>query len=52
MISAGKDNKYGHPNMETIDRLKTYAKEIITTIERGTVSFVLDGTSVTMKSDR
>ena len=52
VISAGKDNKYGHPNMETMERLKTYAKEVITTIERGTVSFELDGTSVTMKSDR
>lgn len=43
VISAGKDNKYGHPNIETIDRLEIYAKEIISTVDRGTISFITDG---------
>lgn len=43
VISAGKDNKYGHPNEETLGRLRTYAKEILSTIDHGTISFVTDG---------
>lgn len=52
VISAGKDNKYGHPNEETLDRLTTYSKEILSTIDRGTISFFLDGETVTVKTDR
>lgn len=43
VVSAGKNNKYGHPNGETIERLQKYTKEIISTIDRGTISFVTDG---------
>jgi competence protein ComEC len=52
VISAGKDNKYGHPNEETLARLTTYSKEILSTIDRGTISFLLDGETVTLKTDR
>ncbi|MDB5260004.1 MAG: internalization-like protein competence protein ComEC/Rec2, competence protein ComEC protein [Candidatus Nomurabacteria bacterium] len=43
VISAGKDNKYGHPNLEAMERLQKYSKEIISTIDRGTISFITDG---------
>mgnify|MGYP006324905451 FL=1 len=43
IISAGKDNRYGHPHQETIERLQKYSKETISTIDRGTISFVTDG---------
>lgn len=43
VISAGKNNKYGHPNIEAINRLQKYAKEILSTIDRGTISFITDG---------
>lgn len=43
VISAGKDNTYGHPNPEAIERLQKYSKEILSTIDRGTISFVTDG---------
>lgn len=43
VISAGKDNKYGHPNPEALERLTKYSKEILSTIDRGTISFVTDG---------
>ena len=45
VISAGKDNKYGHPNPEAVGRLKVYSKEILSTIEKGTLTFLLDGQS-------
>lgn len=46
VISAGLDNRYGHPNQETLTRLQTYAKEIISTIDRGTISFITNGKTV------
>ena len=52
VISAGKDNRYGHPNPETITRLQKYAKEIISTIDRGTISFVTDGRTMGVETDR
>jgi competence protein ComEC len=43
VISAGKDNRYGHPNEETLVRLWKYAKETLSTIDRGTITFESDG---------
>jgi beta-lactamase superfamily II metal-dependent hydrolase len=39
VISAGKNNKYGHPHTETLERLKHYSREILSTIDRGDISF-------------
>lgn len=52
VVSAGKDNKYGHPNREAIERLQKYAKEIISTIDRGTISFVADGRMVEVETSK
>jgi len=43
VISAGKDNRYGHPNPDTLTRLTKYARETLSTIDRGTISFITDG---------
>lgn len=43
VISAGKDNRYGHPNPEAVSRLQKYSTEIISTIDRGTITFSTDG---------
>lgn len=43
VISAGKDNTYGHPNPDALERLEKYSKEIISTIDKGTISFISDG---------
>ncbi len=43
VVSAGKDNRYGHPNLETLGRLKVYTQEILSTIDKGTITFLLDG---------
>lgn len=42
VISAGKDNRYGHPHGETLDRLKTHGAGIFCTIECGAVSVTID----------
>lgn len=52
VISAGKNNRYGHPNFETLERLQRYAQEIISTIDRGTISFITDGRIMTVETDR
>lgn len=52
IISAGKDNTYGHPHFETIERLQKYTKEILSTIERGTISFMTDGRIVEVETEK
>ena len=39
LISAGKDNKFNHPNPETLKRLKKYKVKIYSTKSMGTVEF-------------
>ncbi len=43
IISAGKDNSYGHPHEEVIARLVTASTTILTTFEEGTIVFESDG---------
>jgi competence protein ComEC len=42
-ISAGENNTYGHPNLETLDRIKSEGAQILSTIDSGTLHFVSDG---------
>ena len=51
IISAGKNNKYGHPNPETIERLTKYSKEIISTIDKGSITFETDGKQIEIMTD-
>jgi len=43
IISAGKDNNYGHPNIETLERLESIGAEIYRTDEQGTILLTSDG---------
>ncbi len=43
MISAGKNNVYGHPHKETIERLEKIHTKIYTTIKSGAVTLKTDG---------
>ncbi len=43
IISAGKDNSYGHPHEEVVARLVTASTTILTTFEVGTIVFESDG---------
>lgn len=46
VVSAGKDNSYGHPHNEVVDRLNMRDINIVSTAELGTVVFKSDGEKV------
>lgn len=43
IISAGKDNQYGHPHKELLDRLSTLHIPFLSTAEKGNIIFETDG---------
>lgn len=49
IISAGKDNKYGHPHKEVTDLLTQLQIPTISTINHGTIVFKTDGTELVIK---
>ena len=49
VISAGKENRYGHPHQEILERLKQFEVETLGTYERGRVIVVSDGETVRVK---
>lgn len=46
VISAGKDNSYGHPHEEVVARILASGASILSTFETGTITFESDGISV------
>lgn len=38
LISCGKNNSYGHPHEETLERLKSAGSEVMTTVESGAIT--------------
>lgn len=49
VISAGKDNTYGHPHQEVLERLQQFGAKILRTDEVGTIVFTSDGIKVQLK---
>ena len=49
VISAGKDNTYGHPHKEVLDILQTVGSTILNTFESGTIKFETDGKTLKLK---
>lgn len=49
IISAGKDNRYGHPHHEVLDRLKHFDIQTIGTYDDGRVILESDGETVKVK---
>jgi len=43
IISAGRGNAYGHPHLETIERLEDVGSEVLSTQEYGAITIVTDG---------
>ena len=48
LISAGEENRYGHPHSETLKRLKTFDYRIYQTKENGAITIFTDGNSLTI----
>ncbi|MFH0874232.1 MAG: MBL fold metallo-hydrolase [Candidatus Komeilibacteria bacterium] len=46
LISAGRDNSYGHPNYAALQRLQHTGCRILSTIDNGTLSFRFSSTSI------
>lgn len=49
IISAGKDNTYGHPHKEVLNILSRAGADILSTIEEGTITLVTDGQTLKEK---
>lgn len=49
IISAGKDNSYGHPHKEVLDILNKISAKILSTIDLGTIEFETNGTNLVIK---
>lgn len=50
IISCGKDNQYGHPHKEVLDRLKELNTEIFRTDNLGTILVKSDGKEISINS--
>lgn len=46
IVSAGKDNSYGHPHKETLERLANMNSKILNTAEVGRITIESDGVSL------
>jgi competence protein ComEC len=50
VISAGKDNDYGHPHQQTLDRLNASGIKIYFTDLNGAITFTSDGSGLAVKT--
>lgn len=48
LVSAGKNNRYGHPSGELLERLETVGSQVETTIESGALMLESDGERYTL----
>lgn len=49
VVSAGKNNRYGHPHEIVVDRVKNYGAKILSTAEVGTITFYSNGRNLKVK---
>ena len=52
VISVGKDNSYGHPHREVLDRLKDAGTTVYRTDKNGDIVCIGDGKTVTFTTDK
>lgn len=51
IISAGADNRYGHPHPEAIARIQGYTQNIFTTIDEGTIVVETNGDTLKVTNE-
>lgn len=51
VISCGKDNKYGHPTEEILNKLSSISSTVLRTDELGTIVIVSDGSKIIYDSN-
>ena len=51
VISVGRDNDYGHPNKETLDKFSKKGIKVYRTDESGTIVATCDGNNITFNTD-
>jgi competence protein ComEC len=49
VISADKNNSYGHPHADVVERLKDFDIKILETSKDGNITFRSDGISIRVK---
>lgn len=49
VISAGKNNSYGHPAPDVVDRILQSGARILSTIDQGNITLISDGKSIREK---
>jgi competence protein ComEC len=49
VISAGRDNRYGHPHPNVVETLAKTGTEILATYDAGTIVFETDGENIILK---
>ena len=52
VVSCGADNDYGHPHLETLSLLYDTRTALYRTDCDGTITFLLDGTNVSVQTTR
>ena len=52
VIMIGKDNSYGHPNQETLEKLEKMNSKIYRTDEDGTITITSDGTKCKVETEK
>jgi beta-lactamase superfamily II metal-dependent hydrolase len=52
VISAGEDNRYGHPHQDVLDRLSQHGVTIYRTDLSGTITITTDGSTISVETER
>lgn len=51
VISCGAENRYGHPDAETVERLENCCEQIYITAESGSITFSSDGENLSVETE-
>ena len=49
VVSAGVDNRYGHPHPEVVERVQNQGVRVVSTAETGSIAFETDGKTVWLR---